>query len=222
MNMQLKHWWLCALGGAVLLSTVCTAQELDQNTYYVHKTQGVGTWLPALQFGQVKFENGKAETIKGALVAKPATKETENDVLHLKWTPKNVQNEWGSQNENIYWYTVSNSATSIDLSSIKDDAALVFDIRIIKPPKDLVQLAMESSWDYKSRSEIALKAPFKKLPKNKWISFPVPLKCFESDKFDFSKVTSVFMLHTADKMEIELGDIRLAAFPRDQVKCAAK
>ncbi|WP_096086302.1 putative glycoside hydrolase [Agaribacterium haliotis] len=205
---------------ALLASSAVLAQQPDPNTQYLLDGKAVYPWEFSLQFGQEKIISGNGKTTKGALVASPAGKESDNDAVNLKWTPKDVRNEWGTQNENIYYVTLTNTMTAIDLSGIKDQAALVFDVKIIKPPKKHVNLWMEAGWDWKQRTSIPLKAPLKKLPKNKWISFPVPLQCFDDGEFDFSKVTSVFMLNTMGKMEIEIGDIYLSAYPADKVKCA--
>ncbi|WP_370979073.1 putative glycoside hydrolase [Agaribacterium sp. ZY112] len=212
----------CSLFLILCASQLVWGQNVDPTTNYFISGQGVAPWEFSLQFGQVKLENNSGKTIKGALKASPAKRHAEGDSIRLKWTPKDVRTEWGSQNENIYYATLNNGAKHFDLSSVKDQAALVFDVRVIKAPKDHVNISMESGWDWKTRSSIPIKAPLKKLPKKKWVSFPVPLQCFDNGKLDFSKITTVFMLNTSDKMELEIGDIRLAAFPADKVTCAKR
>lgn len=205
-----------------LVSTGLSAQELDPNTYYLHKGEPVAPWISGLSFGQVELENKTGETVKKVLVATPADKDAKGDAISLKWSRNSVKNEWGSMNKNVSYYTLTNKLKHFDLSSVKDQAALVFDVKIIKAPKKLVELSMECDFNWKCRSAVPLKQAFKKLPKNEWVTIPVPLQCFDQGAFDFSKISSVFMLYTPGKMEIELGDIRLSAFPPDKVKCAGK
>ncbi len=196
------------------------AQTPDPNSYYVYQGEGVGPWEFALNFGQDQFEAGAAETARGSLVATPAAQNAENDAVHLIWKPKGVKNEWDSENKNVLTATVINRMSPVDLSSVKDQAALAFDVRIIKAPRKPVELTMECNWDWQCRSTVALKHPFGRLPKGEWVTVPVPLRCFDQDGFDFTKVTTSFMLYTGGKMELELGDVRLVAFPADQAKCA--
>lgn len=216
--MNYTRYLLTALSLSFFAS-ISFAQNLDPNTYYVHKGQHVKPWELSLQFGQVQLEQGSGKTVKGNLVAKPATREEANDALHLKWSKRLVKNEWGSENKAVSTLTVINKAAPIDLSSVVDQAALVFDVKIIKAPNRKVELMMECNWDWKCRTTIPLKKALSKLPKKQWVSVPIPLKCMGSDSFDFSKVTSIFTLYTGGKMEIELGDVRLSAYPADKIKC---
>lgn len=216
---------IAASACCLAFSTPSFAQEAaptaayDSNVQYVMGGKAVAPWELSLNFGKEVLTTLPAETAKGSLIATSATKTKEGDAIHLKWSPKGLKNEWGTDDKNVMTVNLTNKQAALNLSSIQNDAALVVDIRIIKAPKDLVELTMECNWDWKCRSSLQLKSVFKKLPKNEWVSLPLPLQCFAKDDFDFSKVTSTFMLQTSDKMEIELGDIRLAAFPADQAKC---
>lgn len=193
------------------------AETPDPNSYYLHQGNSVEPWELSLNFGKVVLDGEKSgKTVRGSLTASPGTL---NHTVNLKWSPKGVKNEWGSENQNVLTMNVINRLNLVDLTSVVDQAALVFDVRVIRAPTKNVELTMECNWDWKCRSSIPLKQPLRSLPKKEWVSFPVPLKCFDKDGFDFSKLSTSFMLYSAGKMEIELGDIRLAAFPADQVQC---
>lgn len=198
------------------------AQGLDPNIYYLHKAQGVKPWELSLNFGKALIRDGLAETAKKSLIAEPATKSEDRDALLLTWNKRSVLNEWNTTDAGASTLNLMNVMNSVDLSSIKSQAALVFDVRVIKAPTDLVELRMESNWDFNERGTVPLKQALKRLPKKKWISVPIPLQCFDNGGLDFTKVTTAFMLHTEGKMILELGDIRLSAFPQDKVKCAGQ
>lgn len=206
--------------GSVFLLFYCagaTAQTPDPNSYYLYQGEGVGSWELSLNFGTVILDTERAgQTIRGSLTASPGSM---SNTINLKWSPKGLKNEWGTIDENVLTLNLINRLAPVDLTSVVDQAALVFDIRVIRAPKKHVDLTVECNWDWQCRSTIPIKQPLRKLPKNEWVTFPVPLQCLDKDGFDFSKLTTSFMLQTTGKMEIELGDVRLAAFPPDQVKC---
>ncbi|MFC7291278.1 putative glycoside hydrolase [Hirschia litorea] len=195
------------------------APALDPNIHYVMNGKSVGPWEYSLNYGKEILTTLPAQTTKSSLTATSATKTIEGDAIRLKWSPKGIKNEWGSPDANVMTLNLINRQTPLDFSTVQNDAALVIDVRVIRPPQKVVELNMECNWDWKCRSAVQLKSVFKKLPKNEWVSLPLPLKCFADENFDFSKITSPLILQTTGKMEIEVGDIRLAAFPADQAKC---
>lgn len=196
------------------------AQYLDPTANYFIQGRSVNPWELSLQFGQVKLKGNSGKTVRSSLVIEPASRNSENDVVKLTWKPKGIKTEWGSVDKNVMTLNLTNTQGSIDLSSVTNEAALAFDIKIIKAPKELVTLAMESNWDWKSRSEIPLKHVLTRLPKGEWLTLPIPIKCFDNGKLDFKKLTTLFMLQTSGRMQIELGDIRLTAYPRDKMNCS--
>lgn len=208
---------ITAIGLVCSIGSSAVAQTPDPNSYYLHQGTAVTPWELSLNFGDVVLgQDRTGETLRGSLTASPGSND---NAINLKWSPKGVKNEWGAADENILTMNIINRQTLVDLTSVVDQAALVFDVRVITPPNKQVELTMECDWDWKCRSTIPIKQPLRKLPKMEWTSFPVPLQCLDKEGFDFSKVSTSFMLSTKGRMEIELGDIRLAAFPPGQVKC---
>ncbi len=181
--------------------------------------EGVAPWELSLQYGQVVLENKAGATVKNSLVAEPATRDKEGDAVRFTWNKKKVLTEWGSQNEAVSTVTVINKAGAIDLSDVKNQVALVVDLRVLKRPKDHVTLSLESNWDWESRASIALKNVLRKLPKKQWVSLPLPLQCFKDGDIDFTRLTSMMLLHTDGNLELEISGARLAVFPPEQVTC---
>lgn len=195
------------------------ANTLDSNINYYINGKSVAPWDMSLAYGKVILAESTGKTVMGSLMAKPASKKSENDALRLTWNPRGVKTEWGTVDKNVLTATLTNTQAQIDLSPVVQQAALAIDVKVIKRPKKLVDLTMECGWNWKCRSTIPLKEVLRKLPKKKWVTLPIPLRCFSNDNFDMSKVTSIMQLQTAGKMELELGDIRLTAFPADKVTC---
>ncbi|MBU2887750.1 hypothetical protein KO507_18445 [Gilvimarinus agarilyticus] len=194
-------------------------EELNPNIFYLDQGHGVVPWELSLQFGQVLLENKTGATVKNSLVAKPAKRDKDGDAVRLTWNKKKVLNEWGDQNEAVSTLSLINKEGFIDLAEIRDQAALVIDLKVLERPNDHVTISLESNWDWKSRASIPLKNVLRKLPKKEWVSLPLPLQCFKGGDIDFTKLTSMMLLHTDGNLELEISGARLAAFPPEQVTC---
>jgi hypothetical protein len=194
----------------VLFSVKLLAVEHNAQTDYFINGKSLSPWELSLAFGQDKLENNSGKTLRGSLTAKPATKDNDNDAIRLTWKPKGIKNKWGTENKNVLTANVMNSINVTDLSSFVDNGVLLVDMKVVKPPKKTVELTMECNWNWKCRSSFPLKNGLKRLPKNEWVSVPIPLKCFAKNNFDFSKVTTPFMIYTGGKMTIEIANVRLA------------
>ncbi|WP_440875977.1 putative glycoside hydrolase [Thalassotalea sp. PLHSN55] len=206
------------IGASLLcLSTTIFAQTNAHVDYFVDG-QSVGPWDFSLQFGKVKLENNKGKTLRGSLTAKPTSKNADNDAIRLTWKPRGIKNEWGSEDKNILTASLLNTQHVVDLSQYIDNGVLLIDMKVVKAPKKLVELTMECNWDWRCRSTFPLKNGLKKLPKNEWVSVPVPIKCFAKDNFDLSKVTTPFMVYTGGKMTIEIANIRVVS-SNDNLSC---
>ena len=205
----------------ILLGGAATADSADPNIHYVVAGQGIAPWELSLQVGKVILDDQRTgETIRGSLVASPSSRNLENDAIRFKWAPKGVKNEWGSDDINVLTVSLINRNKGIDLTPVLDQAALTIDIRVLRAPSKLVTLALECAWDWECRGEVPLKSVLRKIPRDAWISLPVPLRCFQKDneEFDYSNVTSI-LIRTPGKLEVEISDIRLTAYPADKVNC---
>ena len=216
----MKKIFISMTVAVALCLAAAPALSNDPNVNYLVAGQSVVPWELSLQFGKVVLENQSGETVRGSLVAEPANRHGENDAIRFTWSPKGVQNEWGSDDTSVQTITLINRMAQVDISPVVDQAALTMDIRVIKAPNKLVTLTLEAAWDWQTRSGVPIKSALRKVKKNEWISLPVPLRCFLKDKedFDFSKLTGI-QLQTGGKMQIEISDVRLTAFPADKVNC---
>lgn len=196
------------------------ANSNDPNVNYIVAGNSVAPWELSLNFGKTILENKAGETIRGSLVAEPATRNAEDDAIRFTWTPKGVENEWGADDTGVQTITLINRMAHVDISSVVDQAALTMDVRVIKAPNKLVTITLEAEWDWKTRAGVPLKSTLRNVPKKEWISIPIPLRCFLKDKedFDFSKLTGI-QLQTGGKMQLEISDLRLTAIRADQVNC---
>ncbi|MGB5512585.1 MAG: putative glycoside hydrolase [Woeseiaceae bacterium] len=205
----------------VLVTGTATANPSDPNIHYVVAGKSIVPWELSLQFGKVMLDDQMTgETVRGSLVASPAVRNSENDAIRFKWTPKGIKNEWGTDDTSVMTISLINRTKGVDLTAIVDQAALTMDVRVIKAPNRLTTITLESAWDWQTRSDVPLKSALRSIPKNEWISVPIPLRCFLKDKegLDFSAITGI-QLQTGGKMEIEISDLRLTAFPPDKVDC---
>lgn len=198
----------------IILSVKVQANTPDPTINYFIDGRVLVPWELSLEYGQQQIdEDGKASTVRESLSLEAVENDVGSDVVKLTWKPKGIKTEWGSINENILTATMTNSQRWIDLSSVKDQAALAVDVKVINPPKELVAWTLESEWNWKARASFPLKNVLRKLPKKKWVTIPIPLTCFDNGSLNFEKITSIMQLKTTGKMTLELGNIRLAAAP---------
>lgn len=195
------------------------AQAPDPQVNYIVVGESVAPWKVQIgnSLGWHDVVDRSAESTRGNIVVRPATKTVENDAIHIKWAGKKLKEHWSITSLKL-------SKNSIDLSQIKDKAALVLEIRVIRPPTKITSIKMRCNWKGKEcEAGIQLKSVLKKLPKKKWTYLPLPLKCFDRDGFDFTKVTDIVDIGTKGKMEIEIASIGLSALPEGQkIKCGKK
>lgn len=203
---------------------VAAAQITSPSSHYLVDGKSIKPWNAAIGQGKdaIKLIDGGASSAKDSLVITPATKETDGDALNLKWDPKGIKNQWGVD-KNVLRLRLNNW-NGFDLSSVKDKATLIINYKVITPPKRAdIAVGIECANSGQCRPEISLRKTMRKTKKNKWVSISLPLKCFakkSKEEFDFTQVTSMFSIYSMGKMEIELGDVHLAALPADdKTKC---
>ena len=196
------------------------ANPSDPNVHYLVAGKSIAPWELSLQFGKVLLENQSGETARASLVAEPSNRNGENDAIRFTWSPKGVKNEWGLDDKSVQTITLINRMAHVDISSVVDQAALTVDLRVLRAPSSQVTITLETAWDWKTRAGVALRSALRKVPKNEWISIPIPLRCFlgDNEAFDFSQLTGI-QLQTGGKMELEISDIRLTAYPAEMASC---
>ncbi|MDC2887579.1 glycan-binding surface protein [Psychrosphaera algicola] len=203
----------------LILAAFQSAAALDPNINYLNKGSAVSPWELGLNYGKTKYIGESVATVRSSLQASPAKKSVDGDAVRFKWKPKGIKNEWGSVDSNILTLNVTNKMKHTDLTSVIDRAALTFDVKVNKVPKENVELMMECGWNWKCRTKFPLKNAFKRAPKGKWVSIPIPLKCLANEGFDFSKVTTIFSLQTVGKLDIEISNIQLTGLASGEINC---
>ena len=158
--------------------------------------------------------------MRASLVAEPANRNGENDAIRFTWSPKGVKNEWGTDDTSVQTITLINRMAHVDISSVVDQAALTVDLRVLRAPSSQVTITLESAWDWQKRAGVSLRSALRTIPGNEWTSIPIPLRCFlgDNEAFDFGQLTGI-QLQTGGRMELEISDIRLTAYPAEMANC---
>lgn len=110
------------------------------------------------------------------------------------------------------------SSNTIDLSAYEHKVAIVADYKIHYKPRRL-NLSVALDCGYPCRGEIPIGKQFKNKPKGEWFTFPIPLNCFSAAGADLTKVSTVYQLHTAQKLSIEVNNVRLVLLPDNEPGC---
>lgn len=201
----------------ILVIAFSAATNAQVRSVFFNHGQGVAPWTMSLQFGQIKIANKQAKTTKSSLVASKTV--DDNDAINLVWRSRGVKNQWGSEDKSVSTLNVINGQYVSDFGNNVENSALLLNIRINKAPNKNVELTMECNWDWQCRSSIPLKNMLKRLPKEKWLNVPVPVKCFDHSAFDLTKITSPFMLYTGGRMDIDIRSISIITLPEGNFAC---
>lgn len=200
---------------ALSLSTPALGFGTDPVSSYLTEGKTVGSWKMTVGNGlnwSIPVKNQEAKTARGNLTVSPTSKNGEDDALNLRWKGKKVKTEWGGNALYDTSFNIRNN--NIDISSVAEVAALVIDIRVLRAPNENAKITMQCNNNNDCMGEYSVKGLFKRVDKDKWLTVPIPLSCFnDSDDFDFSKITGVFTISTQGKMEIDIANIGLAGLP---------
>ncbi len=214
---------ICA-SSALVLSFNVTAQQ-DPLVTYVSEGKPVAPWQATIGNAlnwSVPVKDQSAETERKNLTVSASKKNKEGDALLLKWKGKKVKGQWGGNI--LYDSSFTLTKNKIDLSSVKDKAAITFDIKINRSPNEATHLAMQCNYNNNTcQSKFPLKQVLKQLPKDEWFSLPIPLACFsqttQGTDFDYKNITSILSIATQGKLEIEIANIGLTAMPEGKTGC---
>lgn len=199
--------------GTILLSVsaLSFAQEYNPKIHYFMKGEAIGgrgfslgdpdNWSLGLQ--------GKSgQSASGKLSVSPESYEAENDALKLVWNKKNNS------------ATLALYGPEIDLSSVKDLVALSVDLKLDRRPTANVTIGMDCG--YPCRAEVRIDKQLRKMKTGEWSTFPIPLNCFDGDKFDLAKINGPFFITTGGRLELSIANIRMLALPEGEKGCAAE
>ncbi|AWB65913.1 hypothetical protein C2869_05405 [Saccharobesus litoralis] len=190
----------------------------DSVSSYIHNGKAVKPWKMSIGNplnNNIKVKNQAAETAKGNLIVKPGKKNKNGDALHLKWRGRKIQNEWGGTSAT----TFKINGKKLDIDAVKNAAALVFEVKMLRSPSDAVELTAICKWNHKCKGSMSIKPLLKRLKKKKWSYLPIPLNCLGKDDFDFTQITE-FSLSTKGKLEMEIANVGLAPLAQGDKGCA--
>ncbi|MGJ8694208.1 MAG: putative glycoside hydrolase [Thalassotalea sp.] len=209
---------------SILSVSINVNAQQDPISTYIFEGKSVAPWKlsvgNALNYN-IPVNKQKAKTKRKNLIVSPGTKNNDGDAINVKWKGKVVKNQWGGNALNDSFLSISKN--NIDISSVKDQAALVIEMKINKSPNLATSLALQCKYDNNNcSSQYPIKHILKNMPQDEWITLPIPLACFskttKDGDFDFSKITA-FTIATQGKLDIDIATIGLAALPPGKTGC---
>lgn len=153
----------------------------------------------------VPVTNLSGKSAGNKIEVSPTNYQGENDAIHAVWSRHKIKGELA-----LY-------GPPINIEAHKNAAALTFDLNMKRKPNKEVKIGLDCS--YPCRAEVSAGNLLRKYPANTWITFPVPLNCFDSKNFDLSKINGVFMISTEGRMEMSIANIRLERLPEGDKGC---
>jgi hypothetical protein len=135
----------------------------------------------------------------------PEDYRSKNDALHIVWSKAKM-------NGQIALY-----GTPINLSAVRDQVTLVFDVKVERKPTSDVTVAMDC--EYPCRGTFNAANVLRKFPKGEWRYFSLPLTCIRGNNFDLSKINGVFLMATEGAMELSIANIRLERLSEGERGC---
>lgn len=210
-NSYLMSAWVKLVNAEESAKPVAVKKKKSINTDYVYFRGGkaLGSWGVTLGDEgnwSLRLKSNTGESTNKQLKSAPATYKVANDALNLKWARKKGKGQFALYGQ------------PIDLSKVENIAALTMEVKVIKRPKKSVQLGMDCG--YPCRGEINVHKMFRELPKDEWVTFPIPVNCFVAQGLDTSKINGSLLIATDGKFEIEIADVRIERLPKDAPSCA--
>jgi hypothetical protein len=127
------------------------------------------------------------------------------DALHIVWSRAKMNGQIG-----LY-------GTPINLAAVRDQATLVFDVKVERKPTKDVTLAMDCGWPCRGSFNAA--NVLRKLPMGEWRYFSLPLNCIRGNNYDPSKINGVFMMATEGALELSVANIRIERLAEGEKGC---
>lgn len=123
---------------------------------------------------------------------------------------------WSSKSRDGY---LSITGDTIDLSGVKDSAALMINMKLGSEVKESIRLSMDCG--YPCEGQIEIKPLLERQPLDQWFSLPVALNCFEKEGLDLTKINAPMKLQTAGKLEMFISEVKLIRLPDGEKGCSS-
>lgn len=159
----------------------------------------------------VRYRSGIARN--GALTLTEGDQETQGDAIHANWD--------GSARAALQ---INNPNANRNFTEVLEgNGALVFDIRLLKPATQPVDLEMACRGAGCAAS-MDVTTLVNASPVNDWNELSVSLKCFAEKGVHFEEITRAFGLATDGQLELQVANVRLMPGMGDKagVQCQAQ
>ena len=182
---------------ASLIAFTSQAQDVNPNQIFLFKGEAVSRTIslgdPSNWYTPVENRTGKSAGNKISVA--PTDFKGTGDAIQITWNPRKKVDG-----------VLSIGGSPINLTPMKDVAALAIDMRVdVKPDKDL---QVRLSCEYPCQADVSIRKMIAQMPKGEWFSLPIPLNCFKGKEFDISKISS-FILTSNGKATISITNMRL-------------
>ena len=182
---------------ASLIAFTSQAQDVNPNQIFLFKGEAVSRTIslgdPSNWYTPVENRTGKSAGNKISVA--PTDFKGTGDAIQITWNPRKKVDG-----------VLSIGGSPINLTPMKDVAALAIDMRVdVKPDKDL---QVRLSCEYPCQADVSIRKMIAQMPKGEWFSLPIPLNCFKGKEFDMSKISS-FILTSNGKATISITNMRL-------------
>lgn len=147
----------------------------------------------------------KGRSATGKITVQPEDYQGTGDALNAVWTGKAGKGQLALYGD------------PLNISAIKDKAALVVDLQLKRKPSDRVTFSLDCEWP--CRGDFEASHILRKMPTKKWVTLPIPLNCFRGETFDLSRINGFFLLSTEGRMELSLANIRIERLEEGNPGC---
>lgn len=212
MNKKFLISW--GLVSALLTFSLGTIAEdkVNHKVSYVLNGATVSPWTASLGDAAnwyIPLQAGEAITKRKDLIASLLVGKDGKNAISLDWK--------GKRKNEVSAFSIGGEA--IDLSTVEDKVALVFDFKLGTRVKYALAVAMGCGDPCKGKVQV--RKNMKKYKKDTWYTMPIPLNCFSANGADLTKINAPFILESSGKLKIDIHNVRLMSLPDGELGCKA-
>lgn len=207
---SLPFRYVCGLAACFLAGAAAGAEapSLNPNFHYFIAGQVVGP--RGFSIGDptnwsINLIDLAGHSASKKIKVKPEDYQGKNDALDVVWSRAKMTGQLALYGD------------AINLAAVRDQATLVFDVKLKRKPTRDVTIAMDCDWP--CRGSFNATKTLNKFPVGEWRYFSLPLNCVRGDKFDLSKINGVFLMSTEGALELSLANIRLERLAEGEKGC---
>jgi beta-glucosidase len=186
------------------LSEAAQDSKKSANTLEIFKNRSLDPWQLSLTDNLNNTKPVTASVLSlGAINYRAVDRLVQEDSIQLQWSGKAQASAGFIAKERV------------DYSSIPEQAALVFDIKVDKKPSAEVKLIMNCGSD--CGAEKAITDTLQKANIGQWQTLSVSMNCFKKAKMDM--LLSPFTLSTAGELGLSLHHLRIESNSTPVISC---